>query len=87
SLTRRARAIFRDVQANCASSHLAPVELLNCLLGVLFGAEPNERKASGAACFAVLGNVNIHHLANLTKELTKLLICGGKVEVPYEYLV
>jgi hypothetical protein len=63
------------------------VQLLNCLLRVLFCGKPNERKASGAACFAVLGNVNIHHLANLTKELTKLLVRGGKVEVPYEYLV
>jgi hypothetical protein len=54
---------------------------------VFFLCEPDECEASGAACFAVLRNVNVHHLANLTKELTKLLICGGKVEVPYEYLV
>jgi len=31
--------------------------------------------------------VDVHHLADLTKELTKLLVRGGKVEVPYEYLV
>ena len=63
------------------------MELLNGLLGVLFGAEPDECKASGAACLAVLGNVNINYLADLAKELTKLLVCRGKVEVPYEYLV
>ena len=63
------------------------MELLNCLLGVLFGGEPNERKASGAARFAVLGDVDIHDLADFAKELAKLLVRRGKVEVPYEYLV
>jgi hypothetical protein len=63
------------------------VELLNRFFGVLFIGEPNECEASGAARFAVLGNVDIHDLADFAKELTKLLVRRGKVEVPYEYLV
>jgi hypothetical protein len=30
--------------------------------------------------------VNVNHLADLSEELTKLLVGRGKVEVPYEYL-
>jgi hypothetical protein len=30
--------------------------------------------------------VNVNDLTDLSEELTKLLICGGEVEVPYEYL-
>ena len=63
------------------------MELLNCLLGVLFSSEPDERKASGAARFSVLWNVDIHDLANLAEDLTELFVRRGKVEVPYEYLV
>ena len=63
------------------------MELLNCLLGVLFSGEPNECEASGAACFAVLRNVDVHDLTDLAKDLTELLVRRGKVEVPYEYLV
>lgn len=62
------------------------MELLDCLLRLLLGSKPNERKASRASRFAILWDVNVHYLANLTEELTKLLIRGGEVEVPYEYL-
>jgi hypothetical protein len=62
------------------------VELLDRLRGVLFSCEPNEGEAPGASAFTVLWNVNINDLTDLTEELTKLLICGGEVEVPYEYL-
>ena len=82
-----ARAVFCDIQAERASCDLAPMELLNCLLGVFFFREPNESKASGAAGFAVLRDVDIHDLTNFTEELSKLFVRGGKVEVPYEYLV
>jgi hypothetical protein len=57
------------------------------LLGVVFFGEPNECEASGAPRLAVLWNVNINDLTELAEELTKLLVGGGKVEVPYEYLV
>jgi hypothetical protein len=30
--------------------------------------------------------VNVNDLTDLSEELTELLICGGEVEVPYEYL-
>jgi len=63
------------------------VELLDCLLGVVFFREPNEREAPGATRFAVLGNVNVNDLADFTKDFTKLFVRRGKVEVPYEYLV
>jgi hypothetical protein len=82
-----AGAVFRDVQAQSAPGDLSPVELLNGLLGVLFSGESNERKASGAACFAVLWNVDVHDLTDLAEDLTELLVRRGKVEVPYEYLV
>ena len=82
-----ARAVFRNVQAQRAPGDLSPVELLNCLFGVLFSGEPNECKASGAACFAVLWNVDVHDLTDLAEDLTELLVRRGKVEVPYEYLV
>ena len=54
--------------------------------GMLFCCEPNEREASGASTLAVLGNVNVNDLPDLTEELTKLLVGCGEVEVPYEYL-
>jgi hypothetical protein len=62
------------------------VELLDRLRGVLFSCEPNECEASGASAFTVLWNVNVNDLTDLSEELTELLICGGEVEVPYEYL-
>jgi len=62
------------------------VELLDRLRGVLFSCEPNECEASGTSTFTVLWNVNVNDLTDLSEELTKLLICGGEVEVPYEYL-
>ena len=82
-----ARAILCDVEAKRASSDLAAVKLLDGLLCMLLVGEPNERKASGAARFAVLGNVNIDDFANFSEQLTELLVRRGKVEVPYEYLV
>jgi hypothetical protein len=85
-LTWRAGPVLRDIEPQCTPRYLAPMELLNRLLGVLFSSEPDESKASGAARFAVLWNVDVHDLANLTKELAKLLVRRGKVEVPYEYL-
>ena len=54
---------------------------------MVFFGEPNECEASGAPRLAVLWNVNINDLTELAEELTKLLVGGGKVEVPYEYLV
>ena len=86
-LTGRARAVLRDIEAQRAPCDFASVELLNRLLGVLFGSEPDEREASGAARFPVLWNVDVDDLTDLTKELTKLVVRRGKVEVPYEYLV
>jgi len=62
------------------------MELLDRLLRLLLLSKPNERKASRASRFAILWDVNVHYLTNLTEELTKLLIRGGEVEVPYEYL-
>lgn len=53
---------------------------------MLFCCEPNEREASRASTLAVLGNVNVNDLSDLTEELTKLLVGCGEVEVPYEYL-
>ena len=64
-----------------------PVELLNCLLGVVFFGEPNECEASRATRFAVLWNVNVNDLADFTEDFAKLFVGRGKVEVPYEYLV
>jgi hypothetical protein len=63
------------------------VELLNCLLGVVFFSEPNEREAAWATRLAVLGNVNVNDLADFTEDFAKLFVGRGKVEVPYEYLV
>jgi hypothetical protein len=83
----RTRAVFRDIEAQCTAPDLAPVELLDCLLGMFFSAKADEGETPGTACFAVFWNMNVHHLANFTKELTKLLVRRGKVEVPYEYLV
>jgi len=62
------------------------VDLLDRLGGVLFCSEPNECEASGASALAVLGNVNVNDLTDLTEELTKLLVGRGEVEVPDEYL-
>ncbi len=62
------------------------MELLDRLGGVLFRGEPNECEASRAPAFAVLWNVNVNDLTDLTEELTKLLVRRGEVEVPYEYL-
>ena len=87
ALPGRTRAVFRDIEAQCAAPDLAPMELLDGLLGVFFSTEADEGKTPGTAGFAVFWNVNVHHLANFTKELTKLLVRRGKVEVPYEYLV
>ena len=87
ALPGRARAVFRDIEAQSAPPDLASVELLDCLLGVFLGAKADERKTPGTAGFAVFWNMNVHHLANFTEELTKLLVRRGKVEVPYEYLV
>lgn len=62
------------------------MELLDCLSGVLFCCEPDECEPPGAAGFSVLWNVNINYLADLSEELTQLLVGRCKVEVPYEYL-
>jgi hypothetical protein len=62
------------------------MEFLDRLSGMLFGCEPNECEAPGTSAFTVLWNVNVNDLTDLSEELTKLLICGGEVEVPYEYL-
>jgi len=62
------------------------VELLDRLGGVLFSCKPNECEAPGASTFAVLWNVNVNDLTDLTEELTKLLVRRREVEVPYEYL-
>jgi hypothetical protein len=81
-----ARAVLRDVEAERAPTDLASMELLNRLLRVLFSVEPNEREASGPSRLAVLGNVNVNDLADLSENLTELFVRRGKVEVPYEYL-
>jgi hypothetical protein len=62
------------------------VELLDGLSGVLFSREPDECEAPGAPALTVLWNVNVNDLADLSKELTQLLVCRREVEVPYEYL-
>ena len=62
------------------------MEFLDGLSGMLFSCEPNECEAPGTSAFTVLWNVNVNDLTDLSEELTKLLICGGEVEVPYEYL-
>jgi hypothetical protein len=87
ALPGRARAVFRDIEAQCAAPDLAPMELLDGLLGVFFRTEADEGKTPWTPGFAVFWNVNVHHLADFTKELTKLLVRRGEVEVPYEYLV
>jgi len=85
-LARRPGAVFSDIEPQVAATDFAPVELLDCLGGVLFRGEPNECEASGASAFTVLWNVNVNDLTDLTEELTKLLVRRGEVEVPYEYL-
>jgi len=62
------------------------VELFDRLGRMFFGSEADECKAAGTARFPIFGDVNINHLADFTKELPKLLIGRGKVEVPDEYL-
>jgi hypothetical protein len=79
-------AVFSDIEAQFAASDFVPVEFLYRLGGVLFSCEPNEREAPGASAFTVLWNVNVNDLTDFSEELTKLLIAGGEVEVPYEYL-
>jgi hypothetical protein len=86
-LARGARAVFGDVEAQRAPADRTPVELLNCLLGVVFFGEPNECEAPRATRFAVLWNVNVNDLTDFTEDFAKLFVGRGKVEVPYEYLV
>jgi hypothetical protein len=62
------------------------VELLDRLRSMLFSSEADECEPPRAAGFAVLWNVNVNYLADLSKEITQLLVGRGKVEVPYEYL-
>ncbi len=85
-LTRRTRAVFSDIEPQVAATNLTSVELLDGLGGVPIICEPNECEASRASTLAVLWNVNVNDLTDLTKELTKLLVRRGEVEVPYEYL-
>jgi hypothetical protein len=85
-LTRRSRAIFRDVEPQGASAHFAPVELLHSLRRVLLGREPNEGKAPRTARLAVLWNVDVNDLTDLSEQLAKLLVRRAKAEVSYKYL-
>ena len=62
------------------------MELLNRLGGMLLSSKADECETPRAAGFAVLWNVNVNYLADLSKEITQLLVGRGKVEVPYEYL-
>ncbi|MDH3653523.1 MAG: hypothetical protein OEN21_04595 [Myxococcales bacterium] len=62
------------------------MKLLDGFRGVLFRCESNKCEPPGAAGFAVLWNVNVNDLTDLSEELTQLLVGRGKVEVPYEYL-
>jgi hypothetical protein len=78
--------VFSDIEPQFTATDFASVHLLDRLGGVLFCSEPNEREASRASTLAVLGNVNVNDLSDLTEELTKLLVGCGEVEVPYEYL-
>jgi hypothetical protein len=86
ALARRPRAIFGDIQAQFAPTDFAPVEFLDRLSRVLFSCKSDECEAPGASTFAVLWNVNVNYLADLSEELTKLFVGRAKVEVPYEYL-
>jgi hypothetical protein len=85
-LTRGPTTVFSDVQPQLAATELATIELLDRLSGVLFRREPNEGEASRASAFAILWNVNVNDLADLSKKLTKLLVRRAEIEVPYEYL-
>jgi len=69
-LTRRPGPVFRDIQAQFAPTDFASVELLDCFSRVLFSCEPDECEPPGAARFAVLWNVNVNYLADLSEELT-----------------
>jgi hypothetical protein len=62
------------------------VKLLDGLLRVFICCEPDECESPRAAGLAVLWNVNVNDLSDLSEELTQLLVGRGKVEVPYEYL-
>ena len=62
--------VFRDVQTQVASTDFASVELLDCLGGMLFSCEPDECEPPWAAGLAVLWNVNVNYLADLSEELT-----------------
>lgn len=85
-LPRGPGAVFSDVQPQLASTELATVELLDRLGGVLLRREPNEGEASRASAFAILWNVNVNDLADLSKKLTQLLVRRAEIEVPYKYL-
>jgi hypothetical protein len=85
-LARRTGPILRYIQADLASTDFTSVELLDRLRSMLFSSEADECKPPRAAGFAVLWNVNVNYLADLSKEITQLLVGRGKVEVPYEYL-
>jgi hypothetical protein len=85
-LARGPGTVFGDIEPQFTATDFASVKLLDRLGGVLFCSEPNECEASRASTLAVLGNVNVNDLTDLTEELTKLLVRRGEVEVPYEYL-
>jgi len=85
-LAGRAGPILRDIEADLASTDFTSVELLDRLGRMLFSSEAHECETPRAAGFAVLWNVNVNYLADLSKEITQLLVGRGKVEVPYEYL-
>jgi len=85
-LTRGPGPVLRNIQTQVATTDFASVELLDCLGGMLFSCEPDECEPPRAAGLAVLGNVNINYLADLSKELTQLFVGRCEVEVPYEYL-
>lgn len=62
------------------------MQLLDRLFGLFLRCESDERKASGTARLAVLRNVNVYDLPNLSKQRSKLIVGRREVEVPYEYL-
>ncbi len=80
------RAVFGNVEPQCASAYFAPVELLDRFGRVLLSRESNECEAPGASAFAILWNVNVNDLADLSEERAKLFVCRAEIEVPYEYL-
>jgi len=68
-LTRGPGTVFRDVEAQFASADFPTVELFDGLSGVLFGSKPNECEPSRASAFAILWNVNVNDLTDLSEEL------------------